>query len=87
MKKRTKIVLLCAAIVLLAVTAKIEYSKSRANVIKVLVSTPQLHSVDIGDYVNKQAGWDAMMSEFRSAKDSTSKNKSVRYCVAHSREK
>ena len=48
--------MLLAAIVLVAVVARFEYSKSRANVVRVLVNTPELQSVDIGSYNNLEDG-------------------------------
>lgn len=51
-------VLLCVAFF-----AAFEYSKPKANDVKVLVSTPQLQSVDIGSYDNLEDGQRATIQE------------------------
>ena len=50
MKRRKIAILFCVVLLLVGAFAAFEYSKSRGNVVKVLISTPQLQSVDIGDY-------------------------------------
>ena len=63
LRRKIAIALLCS--VFLVVFAKIEYSKSRANVVRVLVSTPQLQSLDIGFYENEKDGAKAAEAELR----------------------
>lgn len=65
MNKRTKVVMLLAAIVLCIAWTKFEYSKPHGNVVTVLVSTPQLQSVDIGDYENAEDGANAAEAELQ----------------------
>ena len=50
MKRRKIVVLSCVVFLFIGAFAAFEYSKSRGNVVKVLVSTPQLQSVEVGDY-------------------------------------
>ena len=50
MKRREIVVLSCVVFLFIGAFAAFEYSKSRGNVVKVLVSTPQLQSVEVGDY-------------------------------------
>ena len=63
LRRKIAIALLCS--VFLVVFAKFEYSKSRANVVRVLVSTPQLQSVDIGFYENEKDAADAAEAELQ----------------------
>ena len=63
MYEKNKVVMLLAAIVLVVVVARFEYSKSRANVVRVLIDTPQLQSVDIGSYNNLENGQRAAIKE------------------------
>lgn len=56
MKRRKIGVLACVTLLLVGAFAIFEYSKSRENGVKVMVSTPQLQSVEIGNYATLDEG-------------------------------
>lgn len=56
MKRREIVVLSCVVFFFIGAFAAFEYSKSRRHVAKVLVSTPQLQSVEIGRFSSEQEG-------------------------------
>lgn len=53
MKRRKIAILSCVVLLLVGAFAAFEYSKSRRHVAKVLVSTPELQSVDIGSFTDR----------------------------------